>query len=75
MTTLAEKIAQLPPHLVQEVDDFVDFLVAKYQLSAQESQELAEMQRRKSDIEENRNLVRFTHNEWEAYRAKHSISR
>jgi hypothetical protein len=27
MTTLTEKIAQLPPNLVQEVDDFVDFLM------------------------------------------------
>lgn len=30
MTTLTEKLAQLPPNLVQEVDDFVDFLVAKH---------------------------------------------
>jgi hypothetical protein len=75
MTTLTEKLAALPPDLVREVDDFVDFLVAKYQLSAQESQELLEMQQRKSDIEENRNIIRFTHDEWEAYRAEHSISR
>ncbi len=75
MTTLTEKIAQLPPNLVQEVDDFVDFLVAKHLSSAQQPQELLEMQQRKSDVEANRNIVRFSHDEWEAYRAEHSISR
>ena len=32
MTTLTQKIAELPPNLVREVEDFVDFLIAKYRL-------------------------------------------
>jgi hypothetical protein len=36
MTTLTEKIATLPPDLVREVDDFVDFLLIKRKDSAQE---------------------------------------
>jgi CO dehydrogenase/acetyl-CoA synthase beta subunit len=30
MTTLTEKLATLPPDLVREVDDFVDFLLTKH---------------------------------------------
>jgi hypothetical protein len=30
MTTLTEKLAALPPNIVQEVDDFVDFLLIKH---------------------------------------------
>ncbi len=65
MTTLVQKLAELPPNLVQEVDDFVDFLVAKHLPPSSEISE--EMQQRKHDIEQNRNIVRFSAQEWKAY--------
>ncbi|MFY8000973.1 MAG: DUF2281 domain-containing protein [Candidatus Kapaibacteriota bacterium] len=44
MTTLTQKLAQLPADLRQEVDDFVDFLIAKHQSrpSPETEQTLAE---------------------------------
>ncbi|TAE24733.1 MAG: DUF2281 domain-containing protein [Candidatus Kapaibacterium sp.] len=73
MTTLAQKIAQLPPNLVQEVDDFVDFLVAKH--LPNDSSDAEAMQRRKNDIEQNQNIVHFSAEEWEVYCAEHRVSR
>ena len=35
MQTLEEKIRRLPPDLVQEVEDFIEFLLAKRQLTAE----------------------------------------
>ena len=35
MQTLEEKIRHLPPDLVQEVEDFIEFLIAKHQRLAE----------------------------------------
>ncbi len=61
MTTLTEKLAQLPPNLVQEVDDFVDFLVAKHHPFAthHNEQSLAElgMESYLANLEQYENLL------------------
>jgi hypothetical protein len=73
MITLTEKLATLPPNLVQEVDDFVDFLLTKHLPNKADNAE--EMQRRKNDIEQNRNILHFSTEEWETYCAEHRVSR
>ena len=74
MTTLTEKLAALPPNLVQEVDDFVDFLLTKH-LSSSSAGILEEMQHRKRDIEQDNNIVHFSAEEWEAYCEEHRLPR
>ncbi|MBL7990518.1 MAG: DUF2281 domain-containing protein [Candidatus Kapabacteria bacterium] len=74
MTTLTEKLAALPPNLVQEVDDFVDFLLIKH-LSSSSADILEEMQHRKRDIEQDNNIVHFSAKEWEAYCEEHRLPR
>lgn len=74
MTTLTEKLAALPPNLVQEVDDFVDFLLIKH-LSSSSADILEEMQHRKRDIEQDNNIVHFSAEEWEAYCEEHRLPR